>query len=410
MIRRLVPIALLVLIAGAVGGADLRTLKNETFKGDIVGATDKEIVFSTGGEKVTLPITQIHSININPEGKIEPGTKYADLELTDGSLLHCKEVTLGPKGADVVFLDDRKTHIPIAAVSSILYEGHVPASRKDWSERIAKKRTRDAVVIRFEDVINALPGTIGDPTPDGKELNFLRLIDKGMGKTETRKETVAISRLHGLIYNRNLPPTAPPVAAKLYDTARNLIMVSGQSFGEDGLTVTTPAGVKFVYPLAQISRLDYSSGNLVYLSDLDPINVRMTSTFELVYPYRRDRNLDGKDKLRIGPDTFEKGLAMHSYTELEYDLRGDYRAFSCVAGFDAAVGGHPGPVVLTIEGDGRELKKMVFDRKDKAKAETISLNIKDVQKLRIIVSSGDLLDMGKHLDLGDAKVTKGDQK
>ena len=49
-----------------------------------------------------------------------------------------------------------------------------------------------------------------------------------------------------------------------------------------------------------------------------------------------------------------------------------------------------GPVVLTIEGDGRELKKVVLDRKDaKTRAEEIAVNVKDVQKLRITVSSGD---------------------
>jgi hypothetical protein len=53
------------------------------------------------------------------------------------------------------------------------------------------------------------------------------------------------------------------------------------------------------------------------------------------------------------------------------------------------------------------LGKFVVERKDRGKApKVVTINIKDVQKLKIIVGSGDLQDIGKHVDLADAKVTK----
>ena len=97
---------------------------------------------------------------------------------------------------------------------------------------------------------------------------------------------------------------------------------------------------------------------------------------------------------------------------MEYDLKGDYREFHALAGIDQSVGGVGGPVVLVIEGviDGqtKELYKKTFTRKEAKdkKDGVIDLNIKDVQKLRIIVRSGDLFDNGKHLDLVNAKVQK----
>ena len=55
-----------------------------------------------------------------------------------------------------------------------------------------------------------------------------------------------------------------------------------------------------------------------------------------------------------------------------------------------------------------ELLKWEFRRSDKQKVKSLNLNIKDVKKLKIVVTSGDPLglDLGLHLTLGDARVTK----
>src|SRR5262249_23553681 len=155
-----------------------------------------------------------------------------------------------------------------------------------------------------------------------------------------------------------------------------------------------------------LCRIDYSPGNLAYLSELEPSKVVETSTEERVEHYRRDLNLDNQP-LRLKGQTYPRGLALHSYTELEYDLKGEFLEFKAVAGIDDAVPGIDAPVALLIEADGVKLLEATFSRKDKERARPISVNVKDRQKLRIVVSpAGDLLDLGKHLNLCDAKVTK----
>ena len=188
-------------------------------------------------------------------------------------------------------------------------------------------------------------------------------------------------------------------------------MVSAVEKTPTGLTVTTPAGARVELPMDSVVRLDYTLDKIAFLSRLDPVKVVQTSNFDFIDTYRRDRNLDN-GTLTIFDEKFGIGLALHAHTELEYDLRGEYREFHALAGIDQAVGGVGGPVVLVIEGvtDGqtKELYKKTFTRKDsKDKKEgVIDLNIKDVQKLRIIVRTGDLFDNGKHLDLVNAKVQK----
>jgi hypothetical protein len=203
------------------------------------------------------------------------------------------------------------------------------------------------------------------------------------------------------------------VLCKLSDTMTNLVMVSALAAGADGYTVTTPAGVKIDYPKALLVRLDYSKGKLTYLSDVDPDKVVYSSTEETPVPYRRDKNLDnrplslanaGDVQLPWGKGPCPKGLALHAYTSLEYDLGGDYREFSAWLGVDEGVGGSDGATRVVIQGDGKELYNEPVSPRDKPVH--VTCNIKDVRRLRIIVSSADLLDLGRHVDLADAKVSK----
>src|SRR5262249_6622844 len=121
--------------------------------------------------------------------------------------------------------------------------------------------------------------------------------------------------------------------------------------------------------------------------------------------YRRDENLAGDGKIRLGGQTYARGLALHSRTELVYDLGGKYKEFRATLGIDDNLRdfGDAAPVVQ-IEGDGRELFQAVVTRKDKPRQ--LVLDIKGVKQLRIVVGSEKLIDFGDHVDLADAKVSK----
>jgi hypothetical protein len=312
------------------------------------------------------------------------------------------------KQAELTLLGGQAVRVPLAAVASILNDAQNESFRKEWTARLGKKRRRDVLAVRKKNadspegvVVSGLEGTAGEGDDSGTKIAFAVRVSE----RSTVRRTFSLAAVHGLIFVREPDPKAAPVVCKLTDAQRNLVMASSIASTPAGLAVTTPAGARIEYKTEALVRLDYSKGKLTFLSDLDPVRVVETSTDELVYNYRRDKNLDG-GPLRLGGNAYAKGLALHAYAELEYDLQGEYREFKAVAGFDEQVGGIEGPVLLRIEGDGKELYSRTFDRKDKVRWEPITLNVKDVQRLRIVVSSGDLLDLGKHLELADAKVSK----
>ena len=106
--------------------------------------------------------------------------------------------------------------------------------------------------------------------------------------------------------------------------------------GRPGCTVTTRgAASRSTIAATLVSRLDYSKGKLTYLSDLEPAKVvgssdrgthRRTTAATRTSTTRRPASA-GRPESRIA-----KGLALHAHTELEYDLKGEYREFKAVAG------------------------------------------------------------------------------
>jgi hypothetical protein len=399
------------LILGATSGwsaeFQLHTLKGDVIKGDVESITDKEIVLSQNGTRVTTPLAQILKLDFPPGPEIKLAGKYAIVELTDSSLLHCTEFAVKGKDVEMKLRSGQAIKLPLTAVLNVLVNAGEEKYRKDWAERLTKKRRRDAVLLLKEGTVNLIEGTIGDADEAGKMIKF---VTASTGK----EREVPLANVHGLIFQRELDPNAPPVLCKLFATHRDLVMVSGVTKTASGLTVTTPAGAKIEFPMTQLTRLDYTLDKLAYLSQIKPSKVVQPTGFvgDFVRTYRENKNLDN-GPLRIYGDTYALGLSMHAHTELEYDLKGDYREFHAIAGIDESVPGVGGPVELVIEGviDGqtKELFKKTYVRKDSKnnkKDAAINLTIKDVQKLRIIVRKGDLFDSGKHLDLVNAKVQK----
>jgi hypothetical protein len=399
----------LILVVGGAGAdqcraADLRTLKGETITGDVVSITDKEVVVLRSGERVATPLAQVLQIDYNSPGK-PSADPFVDVELTDGSLLHCAKINITGKEATLTLLAGQEVRVPLTAVSNMLNEAHVEKNRSEWNARLAdrkaKMKRRDALAIRKDDVLTALDGTLGDGDDKGEAIAFTT----GAGKTRS----VSLSGIAGLMFQREVDPNAAPVICKVTDTARNLIEASAIASTPTGLVVTTPAGAKIELTPTLVSRLDYSGGKLTWLSDLEPVQVVETYVDSSPFHYKRDHNLEN-GPIRLDNVTYSRGLALHATTELEYDLKGDYREFKAVVGIDDLIGGLPGPTVLRIEGDGKLLKEFTFDRRDKVRHKEVTLNIKDVQKLRLRVAPGGedrkQLDFGMHLDLGDAKVSK----
>ena len=375
--------------------------------GDLVDISNKAIVIKTATDQVVTPLEQAVDLKLADIRNPGQDSKYADVELTDGTLLHCTQFVIKGKEVELTLLANLQVKVPLGAISFIQRDANEEKTRSEWKERfLNRKRSHDLIIARVkpagtaEDVLDAQEGTLGNADEEGKSIEFLT--------ASGARRMLALSRMQGMIFQRGPDPNAAPVLCKFYDTQANLLMVSSLAWNDKKITITTPAGATINFPIDLVGRLDFSKGKLTYLSDdafwkNDKVKVIQSSTEDHIEKPRRDKNLDDLP-IRLGGTPYVRGLSAHSRTKMEFALNGDYREFKAVIGVDDQLEGDDSPTVVTIEGDGRELLTLTITRKDKPRP--VTLNIKDVQRLRLVVGSGDLLDLGKHVDFADAKVSK----
>lgn len=392
---RIISAAFVLLCATHVSAAELTTLSGKKRTGDISAISSQGVTIKTADGDVVTPIAEVLLVELAADSPSRD--KFIEIELVDGSVLACTEVLLKSDRVELTLTSGPTVQAPLAAVRSLLQDAHSASVRQKWNQMLRERGPLDLLVLRSEGKLDALDGTFGAGVGDGIEFTL---------NSNEQKLTPKLSRLQGLIFVRKPDPNAPPVFCRVVDLAGNVIIAKSVQLDENAVSIESVSGATTKYPtLNKLARLDFSKGKLSYLSDLDPIEKDETSTEDLVFPYRRDRNLYG-GPLRLKGETYSKGLALHSRTVLTYDLGSEFQLFRAVLGVDDVVRSENGAAVyvkVIIEADGRELFRGDVRSKDDPKP--LALDVKNVRRLRISVVSP-LLDLGNQVDLCDARVSK----
>ena len=396
---RLLALAFAFVALPMLAAAELRTLAGKALEGELVEISDKGAVIAKDGKRTSVPFAEILQIDVQKATEVAAGGAVIDVELIDGSLLHCKKVTFKGKDAQLTFLGSDGVHnLPLQSISNILNGAQDPAVRQEWQEKILSRRSnQDRVVIARDNALNALQGTLGDAN-DAGQIEFTLEVGG-----ERRTRGFDLDKVRGLVFMRTPAADAPSPLCKVMDGSQNSFIAAKVQMIGQNLKVTTVTGAVLEMPMAAVVRLDFTNDKIAYLSDMTPAALVYRSPTGRNDPPRMDMNLDGKGPLQVKGEVFSKGLAIHAYTELTYNLDGKYKKFEAVIGMDDVVGGDGQPRVR-IEGDGRELFGQTIGRKDERHA--LDLNVGGVKQLRVIVSSGKPFGFEAHVDLANAKLSK----
>jgi hypothetical protein len=165
-------------------------------------------------------------------------------------------------------------------------------------------------------------------------------------------------------------------------------------------------GKPWSVPASAIKSVAFKGGNLVYVSDLTPKSLEekpYVGGVPIVFHWRRDQSVTGHP-LSISGKTFDKGVGVHSFTRLTYDLGGQYAKFLVSVGVDSSA---PLSAVCSwkISVDGKEAAAGIAKANEIAKL--VKLEVKDAKELELICDYGpDEDDAGDHLDWGNARLIK----
>ncbi len=152
-------------------------------------------------------------------------------------------------------------------------------------------------------------------------------------------------------------------------------------------------------PLEKLSHVSFLGGRCQYLSDIDPKKTteHLGNLFLAKLPFKRDRNVLGK-QLRMREKTYAKGLGVHAYSKLEYDLAGGFQKFQATIGLDDSArpplqgaGSSTGTVVFRVWLDGKRIAEKLMKFSDPP------------QELDLPVSNGKTLSL--EVDFGDKNLS-----
>ena len=202
----------------------------------------------------------------------------------------------------------------------------------------------------------------------------------------------------------------PTYSATVELKGRSVSASHGDSFsGEirsatmDTLRMATSLGIDVDLPLSSIASIRFNSSRIVYVSDLSPAAQRVDGRLHRPWPIRLDRSVNGAALLLDGR-RYSKGIGVHSRTELDYLLNGDFQTFVATIGIDDVVRPR-GSVVFRVLGDGLQLYESPTVL-GSGEPVTCRADVTGVDTMTLIVGYGDSLDLSDHADWAGARLIR----
>lgn len=370
------------LVLSATPPVQLRTLTGDSHAGSMTTISDSEIVIGT--EKIAT--REVERISVGSAAAIPQGS--LSVELVDGSVLISPTYQVSA-GKAKLNLGGQEVEIDIQHVVAVRFRADTKDLLEDWGRIRGMQAAADVLVLQKADALDYLEGLFSDVSDE--RIQF-----------ELDGEVIPVNRkkAYGMIYFQKAGRALAKPTGTVVLTNGSRIPARNFELAGANLVFTTPAGAKLSVPLSGTSAIDFAEGKIAFLSDLVPLSIKVTPFFDLAIEPRFNTNLGG-GKLKLGSSEYERGISLHSKTEIVYHLGGKYSRFEAIVGIDEAVGNR-GHAELTIRGDERQLFAAPVAGSDEPKK--LELNVQGVQRLYILVDFGKDLDVSDHVDLCEAKV------
>jgi hypothetical protein len=320
-----------------------------------------------------------------PEG---PQVLLVNGERLRGSLVRSSEETVRVRTEMAGLVE-----LPWECLAAVLVDSVEPLARQEELLRHLQKAGKDADEVWLKN-------------GDRLQGNLLEIHEEGLVlESGGQRLEVPRAQLLGVSFNKSLARWMPP------DRLHALVVLADGSqlrlteLKWEGRRVegkTFPGGtVSFVAD--QVRVVEFYGGRAVYLSDLEPMAVRQVPYVGALFPYRRDQTVLG-NPLSLRGQVFRKGLGVHSYCELVYQLDGSYRTFRAVLGVDDETQGR-GSVefVVLVDGQGRFRSPVLTGQSAPL---PVAVDVAGARELKLVVdyaTNGDVLD---HADWADAMLIR----
>ncbi|MBC8353977.1 MAG: NPCBM/NEW2 domain-containing protein [Planctomycetes bacterium] len=408
-----------LVLAATLGNApiDINQLDGQTTSGTLVSLSPDQMVVETDDGTQTFTTREIFSLTFVDSYGDEDFIPLEDplvVQFVDGSSLQATGFQVEAGRATVLRPEDDPIRAATRSVHSVRFFKPTVELSKQWDDiETASDVAGDVLVIRktltVEDEngieqesigLDSLEGVLYDITDESVAFEF-----------DGTRVDVPRHKVEGVIYFRRTGARLAEPTSRVSTVDGTIWNLKSCQLDGDTLKGVSVGGVRLSMPLASLTKLDFSVGNLVFLSDLEPSTFHWKADFQTSktpsvvptwYHLRLDEGFYG-GPLRLDSRSYEKGLSLHSQTKLSYRLTRDFDRFAAIAGIDDRFQAD-GNVTLTISGDGKQLLS-----EDLAGSRNIEINLdlRGIRRLEILVDYGDdEVGYGDYLNLCNARLMK----
>ena len=355
-------------------------------------------------------VSEESSQDVNRDASRKPSRFPFQVQLLDGTQMFA--TTLTSDGAVAQCTRGFDTSVSTTSVSM----SHVHAIRfgrgndeldKQWNEISQDEHSGDVLVIRKStDSLDYLAGVVSGITPEHVKFRY-----------EDQDIDVKHDKLYGILFYSKPQGEfeADSTSVKL-QTGPNRYQISNVGISQGVVKWTTVCGASFSCDLKEVDLLDFGADKILYLSDAEPATLSVTPRFgsqldeqlgRFLYAPRIDQSFSGTSlRLRYHKaDRFEsyaKGLALHSRTELQYRLNRKFSRLRGIVGLEP--GSRAGNIRLIISGDGEALFNETVQAADEPRE--LDLDVSGRRRLTILVDYGDESDIADRLHMCELRIIK----
>ncbi len=265
------------------------------------------------------------------------------------------------------------------------------AAEAEFNTRLTHRDPgRDLLIVPQADKAVVLPGALEGLRPD--QWTF-RIGDK--------LQTAALDKAFGVVLGGDEPPQTEGNAI-IELAGHRRIAARIKSADDVTLRLESSAFGSLDLPWSDVTSISLRSGRVVYLSDLEAAKTVQRSVFDVAWPPRRDTNVTG-GPLVIDQRRYSKGLGVHAYSALTYNVGGKFdRLVATIGVDDSAADG--ASAVFRVRGDDR----MLFESKalTSRRSEAVNVELRGVRQLTLECDGGADIDLADHGDWAEARLIR----
>lgn len=332
------------------------------------------------------------------EAKREPGT-FA-VHLAGGGELRVKSVNVADEKISLSSAYGDAV-LPLEAARAIVFASDNKAEKRaeitdQGNEMLARALAqppgeRDALLVVVEGKVQTLSGLVSEWKATGVSFDW-----------EGQTREIPFERIYAVALAQLGPPHDATGECNVTTTDGSTITGRVAGLADGKLTLSLSKDARLVVPWDAVRSIAIKSDRLVYLSDLKPASAETRPVVTLLRPWQADRGVMG-GPLRLGEQTFDKGLGVMSRTQLTFAQPPGFDALAATIGIDASAQGR-GNCDFVVLVDGREAFRETMTGKTLAKE--IRVSTAGASRVALVVEPGEDLDLADHADWCDVRFLK----